>query len=241
MARDDIYQDERSTVGKFTFDEQVADVFGDMINRSVPGYAATLKQIGTLAAHYVQDESACYDLGCSLGASTLAMAQHIRASNCEIIAVDNAEAMLDRCRQQLAEYELSVPIDLVCADIRDISISRASMVVMNFTLQFIPVDERDALIKTIYQGMIPGGILVISEKFKLDDADADAFMIDMHHAFKKENGYSDLEISQKRSAIEDVLIPETIDTHHGRLREAGFAHVEQWFQCFNFMSMVARK
>jgi tRNA (cmo5U34)-methyltransferase len=231
----------KKAVGRFAFDESVADVFGDMINRSVPGYAATLKQIGTLAAHYVQDDSLCYDLGCSLGAATLSMAQHITASGVQIISVDNAVAMLDRCREQLAVHELRVPIELICADICDLHIERASMVVLNFTLQFIPLDRRQRLIRNIYKGMISGGILVISEKFKLEDPAADAFMIEMHHAFKKDNGYSDLEISQKRSAIEDVLIPETVDVHQQRLRAAGFEQVEQWFQCFNFMSMVARK
>ncbi len=239
--KDSIYKDKHESVAKFRFDESVADVFGDMINRSVPGYAATLKQIGTLAARYVQDDSVCYDLGCSLGAGSLAMAQHIQARGARIISIDNAAAMLDRCREHLAAHSLAVPIELVCADIRDVHISTASMVVLNFTLQFIPVEERADLIERIYAGMNPGAILVISEKFRLADPAADAFMIDMHHAFKKDNGYSDLEISQKRSAIEDVLIPETIEAHRRRLNAVGFTHVEQWFQCFNFMSMVAQK
>lgn len=241
MPQDDLYADKQDAIEKFTFDEHVAAVFGDMINRSVPGYAATLKQIGTLAAHFVQDDSQCYDLGCSLGAATLAMAQHVTASGVQVIGVDNAPAMLDRCREQLAAHELSVPVELICADICELQIERASMVVLNFTLQFVPVQQRQAFIENIFSGMISGGVLVISEKFKLADEAADEFMIDMHHAFKKDNGYSDLEISQKRSAIEDVLIPETINAHRQRLSAAGFHDVEQWFQCFNFMSMVARK
>ena len=241
MSRDSIYQHKQAQSGDFRFDDEVASVFSDMINRSVPGYATTLKQIGTLAAAYVSDDSNCYDLGCSLGASSLAMSQHIKATGCQIFGIDNAQAMLDRCQTLLDQEQLGTAISLELADIRDVTITRASMVVMNFTLQFIPLADRDALVAKIYAGMNPGAILVISEKFKLEDQTANDFMIEMHHAFKRANGYSDLEISQKRNAIEDVLIPESIDSHQQRLRAAGFSHVEQWFQCFNFMSMIARK
>lgn len=241
MTHDSIYQHKQAQLGDFRFDDEVASVFSDMINRSVPGYATTLKQIGTLAAAYVSDHSHCYDLGCSLGASSLAMSQHIKATGCQIIGIDNAQAMLDRCQKLLDNETLGTPIQLQLADIRDVDIRNAAMVVMNFTLQFIPLDDRDALIAKIYAGMKPGAILVISEKFKLEDQAANDFMIEMHHAFKRANGYSDLEISQKRNAIEDVLIPESIANHQQRLRGAGFTHVEQWFQCFNFMSMIARK
>ena len=241
MARDDIYQQAQSEVARFRFDDEVAEVFSDMIERSVPGYVSTLKHIGTLASAYVHEHSNCYDLGCSLGASTLAMAQNVPHDNVQIIGIDNAEAMLKRCDLILDKHASNCPITLRCENIQDSEIERASMVVMNFTLQFIPLNDRQSLIQRIYDGMLDGGILVISEKFKLDDHDANNFMIDMHHAFKRANGYSDLEISQKRNAIEDVLIPETIETHRQRLTETGFQHVEQWFQCFNFMSMVARK
>ena len=241
MERDSLYQHKQAQPGNFSFDDEVASVFNDMIQRSVPGYATTLKQIGTLAAAYVPDNSNCYDLGCSLGASSLAMAQHIKSDACQVIAVDNAQPMLDRCAQLLEQESLQTPILLRCEDILNTFIEQAAMVVMNFTLQFIALDKRQALIQRIYDGMRPGGICVISEKIKLADDTANDFMIDMHHAFKRANGYSDLEISQKRNAIEDVLIPETIECHRQRLKTVGFQHVEQWFQCFNFVSLVAQK
>lgn len=121
------------------------------------------------------------------------------------------------------------------------AIENASVVVLNFTLQFIPVEERLALLQRIYQGLKPGGALILSEKLAFEDETQDRFHIESHHDFKRSNGYSDLEISQKRSALENVLIPETLAEHQQRLEQAGFEFVEKWFQCFNFVSMVAVK
>lgn len=225
----------------FRFDERVVDVFPDMIQRSVPGYATLIKNIGTLAARYVQPGSVCYDLGCSLGAVSLSLRHAVSQADCQIIAVDNSTAMIDKARQVLAEDDEGAPVELVCADINDVAIQNASVVVMNFTLQFIPPRQRQALIQKIYDGLRPGGVLILSEKLAFEDERSNQFHIDSHHDFKRANGYSDLEISQKRSALEKVLIPETLAQHQSRLQQAGFDFVEKWYQCFNFVSMVAMK
>jgi tRNA (cmo5U34)-methyltransferase len=132
-------------------------------------------------------------------------------------------------------------VQTVCADIQNIDISNASVVVMNFTLQFIPLPERKEIMAKIYNGLNEGGCLILSEKLAFPDADENETQIDLHHAFKKSNGYSDLEIAQKRSALENVLIPETQETHLQRLKETGFSQVFPWFQCFNFASFIAIK
>lgn len=240
--RDSIYQ-QPQTPSEFVFDERVAHVFGDMISRSVPGYATTISTIGELAAKFVTDNSRCYDLGCSLGAATFTMQQTIQANNSHIIGVDLSEPMLDRCNAHLASQENSTHTQVTFqqADIRTTPIHDASMVVLNFTLQFVPVEDRASLIETIYAGLNSGGIVVISEKVRFPDPALDALNIDLHHRFKQTNGYSDLEIAQKRSALENVLIPETIDEHRERLQNAGFARTDVWLQCFNFVSMVAIK
>ena len=211
-----------------------------MIERSVPGYRTLITAIGLLAGRYQQAGSRCYDLGCSLGAATLAMSQQITLSDCHIIAVDNSPAMIARCRKSLIQEKATSNIELICADIRDIVIDNAAVVVLNFTLQFIPVADRLAFLTKIYQGLtIPGGILILSEKLQFSDPRQQAIQTQMHHAFKKANGYSELEISQKRSALENILIPETLDQHQQRLKQAGFDNSEVWFQYFNFASMLA--
>jgi tRNA (cmo5U34)-methyltransferase len=239
-ARDRLYQQD-GPVTDFVFDERVAAVFTDMINRSVPGYGTIVSMIGTLAERYAQPSSLCYDLGCSLGAATLAMRRHITAADCSIVAVDNSPAMIARCDDILAREPAGVPVTLRCADIFDTEIRNASFVVLNFTLQFIEPAQRATLMRRICEGMKPGGMLVLSEKIHFEDAELNALFIDLHHRFKQQNGYTQTEISRKRAAIENVLVPETLRAHEVRIRDAGFGSFAVGYQCFNFASMVAVK
>jgi tRNA (cmo5U34)-methyltransferase len=240
-GRDAIYATPLDAIAAFAFDERVVQVFPDMIQRSVPGYSTIIAMTGVLAERYAQPHSHCYDLGCSLGASTLAMRAHLDGRDCRIIAVDNSSAMLEHCRAAIAADSGASPVELVLADAGSVPIADASVVVLNFTLQFIAQAQREALLARIGAGMRRGGVLVLSEKICFDDPHLQQLNTDLHHAFKRANGYTDLEISQKRSALENVLVPETIASHQQRLRRAGFASVDVWVQCFNFASLVAVK
>jgi tRNA (cmo5U34)-methyltransferase len=238
---DNIYANPLAEVSRFAFDQRVVDVFPDMIKRSVPGYATIINMIGNLAERYVQVDSQCYDLGCSLGAATLAMRHRIQAANCKIIGVDNSAAMIARCQQVISADSGEVPVELIEAPIQDVEIHNASMAVLNFTLQFIAVEDRLETLRRICSGLNPGGVLILSEKVMFDDEPHQQLMTELHHNFKRANGYSDLEIAQKRAAIENYLVPETLDAHRQRLRAAGFSSVDVWFQCFNFASFIAIK
>lgn len=238
---DRIFANPLASIPDFRFDDSVAAVFPDMIQRSVPGYQAIISMIGELAGRYAQPNSICYDLGCSLGAATLAMRHGISSEGCRIVSVDNSRAMLDRAVTILRQDQATVPVDLRCEDVIDTQIAKGSVVVLNFTLQFIPLAERAKLIKSVYDGLLPGGVLIMSEKVSFSDPQHQALMTELHHNFKRANGYSDLEISQKRSALEKVLLPETLATHQQRCKQAGFASMDVWFQCFNFASMLAIK
>lgn len=238
--KDSLYANPLGEVGAFKFDEAVVKVFPDMIRRSVPGYAAIISAIGLLAGRFATEGSVCFDLGCSLGAASLAMRQQIAARDCRVVAVDCSPAMVEQCRKNLADSGVA-GVDVVCADIRDMPIENASVVVLNFTLQFIPLADREAFLAKLYRGLLPGGILILSEKLAFADPQQQDLQTEMHHLFKKAQGYSELEISQKRSALENVLIPETFAVHKRRLTSVGFASVEVWFQYFNFASMIALK
>jgi tRNA (cmo5U34)-methyltransferase len=239
--KDSIYASPIGEVGAFKFDETVAAVFPDMIQRSVPGYSAIISAIGLLAGRFAREHSVCYDLGCSLGAATLSMRHSIEAENCRIIAIDNSPAMVTRFRETLLKDRSPVTVEVLCKDIREVAIENASVVVLNFTLQFIPLEDRLEFLQKIYRGLLPGGILILSEKLKFDDGRQQELQSQMHHAFKKAQGYSDLEISQKRTALDNVLIPETFAQHQNRLRQVGFDSAEVWFQYFNFASIIALK
>jgi len=230
-------------VEPFRFNDAVAQVFPDMLRRSIPGYAASLEAIGSLAARCVRPDTYCYDLGCSLGAAALAMRQGIRADGCRIIAVDNAPAMIRRCRQILDSDAVrgsgATPIDLVQGDILETPLTNASMVVLNYTLQFLPAGTRDAMIRRIAAALNPGGILVLSEKVVDPDPQMEALLVDLHHEHKRRNDYSALEVSRKRAALENVLVPETVAAHRERLLRAGFASAAVWLRYFNFVSIIA--
>ena len=242
MAKDTVYKSQ-DPGEPFRFNAEVAAVFPDMLRRSIPGYEASIEAIGSLAARYVRPGTRCYDLGCSLGAASLAMRQGIRAADCRIVAVDNAPAMIERARlivqDECRRQPEGAAIDLVQADILDTAISNASMVVLNYTLQFLPVAERDTMIGRIADGLNDGGVLVLSEKVIDPDPTMEALLVELHHEHKRRNDYSALEISRKRAALDNVLVPETVDHHRERLLQGGFSSAAVWLRYFNFVSIIA--
>ncbi|MES2819862.1 MAG: carboxy-S-adenosyl-L-methionine synthase CmoA [Pseudomonadota bacterium] len=230
-------------VQDFAFNEDVARVFPDMIKRSVPGYPTIVENIGVLAAHFARPHSLLYDLGSSLGAVTQALRRHVRTDGCRVLAVDNSAAMVERCREYLhaqdAMFQELLPVEVVEGDILALSFQPCSFVALNFTLQFIAPGQRLALLTRIRQALLPGGALILSEKLRFNDAEQHGLLTELHLAFKRANGYSELEIAQKRSALEKVMLPDSLEEHRERLLAAGFSRVVPWFQCLNFASLVA--
>ena len=243
MSKDEIYASSGADPRPFEFNENVARVFPDMLRRSIPGSGASIEAIGWLASRYVIANTRCYDLGCSLGAAAEAIRNNVTQPGVQIVAVDNAPAMVERCRQRLdagAAGDDSRPeVEVVAADAREIDIENASMVVMNYTLQFLPPDAREPMLRTVARGLNEGGIFVLSEKVVHEDEAVERLIVDLHHEYKRRNAYSDLEISRKRAALENVLIPERVETHRRRLSQAGFRHAGVLLQYFNFVSLVA--
>ena len=239
QSRDQLFT-ARRTAGDFVFDDSVASVFDDMVSRSIPGYRTIISMIGIMANKHCQEGSAIYDLGCSLGTASFAMAEQVSCKDYRINAIDNSKAMISRLQDRLRSSG-TPQITAQCADIVEVDIVNASMVVLNFTLQFVAKASRDALIKQVHKGLRPGGILIISEKIEFPVPDLNELFTELYYNFKQQMGYSEMEIAQKRTALENVLIPETLDVHRQRLSAAGFSALDVWFQCFNFASLVAVK
>jgi tRNA (cmo5U34)-methyltransferase len=244
---DQIYKTSANCVEDFVFDERVAHVFTDMINRSVPGYSLILEMLGVITQNFAQPETNCYDLGCSLGASTLAMRFRLdkmtrqTGATYSVVAVDTSAAMIDRCKVNLSRVPSQTSTTIACQRLQDTPIDNASLVVLNFTLQFLPLTDRLETLTRIARGMIKGGALILSEKVSSKNNSTDELMTELHHGFKRARGYSALEISRKRAALENVLLPESVSNHKDRLQSAGFNCAEVWFQCFNFVSLLAIK
>ena len=240
---DRIYATPQPQVSDFAFNEDVVRVFPDMIKRSVPGYPTIVENLGVLAAQFAQPGSALYDLGCSLGAVTQAMRRHVKSEGCRVIGVDNSAAMVTRCHEYLhaqgSMFQELLPYELIEGDILALDFQPASVVALNFTLQFIEPERRLELLTRIRQSLLPGGALILSEKLRFEDEAEQALLTDLHITFKRANGYSELEIAQKRSALENVMKPDSLQQHRERLLAAGFRQVTPWFQCLNFASLVA--
>ena len=239
FMRDQVFRTSKSEIAPFTFDDSVASVFNDMLTRSVPGYGTVLSMLTILGKRYAQENSKVYDLGCSLGAASLALAQNITASNIEIIGYDMSEPMLQRARELVVQSGKTSLVTLKYGDVCSVDFEPASIIVLNLTLQFIDPQQRKPLLQKIYDALLPGGVFLLVEKS--EDESSDEVFTDLYYDFKRLNGYNELEISQKRTALEDVLIPESSTTHLQRLRDVGFQRYEQWFQTLIFRGYIAWK
>ena len=236
--RDKLFNN-NSDISDFRFDESVVAVFDDMVKRSVPGYEAMIQMVGLVARTYGKDHTNYYDLGSSTGAITLVLALNNKHKNSKFIAVDNSPQMVKKCQKNLSGKIDN--FEIVCADIKDISIENASIVVLNLTLQFIDIEKRSKLLKKIYDGLIPGGALIISEKIHLNNKKNQEQLASLHIDFKRENGYSELEIANKRQSLENILVTESKQTHLERLKICGFKESSCYFQCLNFASFLSVK
>ncbi|MEM7671729.1 MAG: carboxy-S-adenosyl-L-methionine synthase CmoA [Verrucomicrobiota bacterium] len=238
---DKIYYRPLGHIAPFEFDASVVKVFEDMIQRSVPGYGLTLQLMASVTSMIKSDTPTCYDLGCSLGAGMIAIDRGLRGKGGEIVGVDISRPMIDKATELLKRADMHTAWRLVEDDVSAISLNDHDLCVMNFTLQFITPELRVGLLEKVYESLNAGGIFVLSEKIEFNDHIVQEFQMEMHHNFKRLNGYSDLEISQKRTALENRLVTETLDAHVSRLKHVGFKGVFPWFQAFNFVSILAVK
>ena len=233
--RDVVFRGEHPEIAEFAVDEKVAAVFSDMLKRSVPGYGTIISLIAVFAKRYVQPNTAVYDLGCSLGAVSFAIAQNVK--NCKILGFDVSKPMIEKAKKLASESQKESRISFFCEDITKINFEKSSFVVLNLALQFINPEERFYLLKKIYDSLVENGVLILTEKTSGENE----FFTDIYYDFKRANGYDETEISKKRAALENVLIADAEEIHIERLKSAGFKQIRRWFQAFNFCSFIAWK
>ena len=237
--QDNIYEKGNLSGLPFSFNEEVAEVFEDMIERSVPGYKTSQSIITLYAKKFYREDTNCYDIGCSLGASSFSILQG--ANRAKIIAIDKSAAMIDECERIFKNYENSNSLIFLNEDIMESDLQNASVVVVNYLIQFLGLDERDILFKKIFNALIPNGILILSEKVHYENKFENQRIINTHHLFKSANGYSDLEISGKRDSLEGILKTEHEEDHILRARKVGFTKVDKILSNLNFRTFVFSK
>lgn len=241
---DQLFTTPLDKTARFSFDEKVVACFPDMIRRSIPGYGQILAMTSLLAEQTCQQKNSpihIVDLGCSLGAVGLSIASRVPAEHFSMTAVDLSAPMVAKAKETFAAEYPQHKISVLQADITEFALPPCDMVVLNFTLQFLPIAARNALIQRIYTALHPKGMVLLSEKFTAESTVENDWLIAQHENFKRANGYSELEVSQKRAALENVLIREPLATHHARFAQAGFSQSHTWFQYLNFASMLAVK
>jgi tRNA (cmo5U34)-methyltransferase len=241
MSQDQVFKDEIKKASDFKFGKTVANVFDDMVNRSVPYYGEMQRMIAELAADHAKEGSVVYDLGCSTGTTMIGMNTSV-AGSIEFIGVDDSSQMLEKCDAKLKEAGFTRPYQLVNEDLnKSVQIKNASVVVLCLTLQFVRPIYRERLVKTIYDGLNKDGVLILIEKILAEESNFNRDFIKYYYDMKRRHHYSEMEISQKREALENVLIPYKLSEDNLLLRECGFAHVEVFFKWYNFAGLIAVK
>lgn len=241
MPRDTIYSKPLSTVKEFVFDEQVVEVFDDMIHRSVPMYEEVQMATAALTAEIITPGTTVYDLGCSTGSTLIALCTLIKDPSIRFIGIDNSQAMIDRCAKRLQSCNFQDRVKLIHEDINDSPLPEAQVVILNYTLQFIPPTDRLALLKKIYKALPKSGAILFTEKLSHKDPTLSDVFTTLHLDFKKRNGYSHLEVAQKREALENVLVPLSLEENIELLSDSGFSSIELYLKFYTFGSLIAVK
>ena len=237
LKKDNLYKKNLDKINKFKFDNEVASVFEDMVSRSVPGYKFLVENIGVLSKKFYQPNTIIYDLGSSLCACSLSILEKLKDIKVEIHAVDSSQAMIDICRRNIQRKE----IKYVQSDILDIEINNSSVVILNLTLQFIPIDKRQLLLEKIFSKLNKNGIIIITEKIRLDKESDDIFFKNFHDFFKEHNGYSKEEIDRKKIALSEAMVIDSEEIYEDRFKKIGCNNFYKWFQCYNFVSWILIK
>ena len=240
---DRLFARPRPRIDDFNFGKDTAVVFDDMLDRSVPFYAEIQRMVAELAADFAANGTTIYDLGCSTCTSFLQISRFLPAgADVRFVGIDSSPEMLEIARQKLAEAGFAYEYELRCADLdRDVETRDASVVLLVLTLQFVRPLQRERLIRRIAQGMAETGCLILVEKVLGENSTFNRLFIKHYYEMKKRNGYSDLEIAQKREALENVLIPYRLEENKELLRSQGFQHVDVFFKWYNFCGMLAMK
>ncbi len=240
MTRDEIFAAPIAQPVDFSFGKDTAAVFDDMLSRSVPFYHEIQRMTSELAADFALEGTNLYDLGCST-ATTLLELDPVVPPGVTYVGVDNSPEMLEKAQAKLTAANVTRPHKLVLADLNEVEIQNASVVIMTLTLQFVRPLFRERLMRRIADGLKPGGCLILVEKLINRDPLLNRLFIKYYYAMKQRHGYSDMEISQKREALENVLIPYRLEENRDLVISSGFSSFEVFFRWYNFCGMVAVK
>lgn len=241
MNKDRLFHEHNSAPNSFTFNDKVAEVFDDMLARSVPNYHQVIAMTGDLLKKFLKEGDIVCDLGCSTGQALITLAQQLRPQKLCFLGLDNSPAMLKKARLKAELYSLKKTIDFQLADIISAELPSCGAFTLNYTMQFLRPLQRQDFLKKIYTALRPGGVLIMAEKTISSHTAINEAFIELYHNFKRDQGYSELEIARKRESLENILIPFSIPENLDLLADAGFSHIEPFCQWYNFIAIIALK
>jgi tRNA (cmo5U34)-methyltransferase len=239
--KDEVFKDQQTAVRDFNFGPEVASVFDDMVSRSVPFYHEIQRMITEMAKDFANQWSNVYDLGCATG-TTLLNLDKVLDDTISFVGIDESKDMLERCHIDFEKQGVKRRYELIQADLNQgVMLENASLVVMCLTLQFIRPMYREKLVKQIYDQLNNMGCLILVEKVLGEDSLFNRLFINYYYDMKRRHNYSNMEISQKREALENILIPYKLLENRELLLRCGFRYVDTFFKWYNFSGMVAVK
>jgi tRNA (cmo5U34)-methyltransferase len=242
MSKDQFFKNKQSSILPFEFNEDVAVVFDDMVSRSVPFYNEIHSIILDILDRTYSGSGTIVDLGCSTATTICLMDKHLKNQGKKptFVGIDSSGPMVAKALTKLEESKVT-SAKIECADITEYKIPKSEMILMNYTLQFIAKDKRPTVLSNIFNALQDNGYFLLAEKIVSDEEDINDLMVDLYYDFKRRNGYSELEISQKREALENVLVPLTPKEQINNLKSAGFQKVEMLFRWYNFCCYLCKK
>lgn len=243
MKSDQVFDSGEARAADFKFNEQVADVFDDMVSRSVPYYEEQQRMIREISKAFWLPGTCIYDLGCATGTTAVSLSRELPGAS--IVGYDNSWPMIHRANQKVEEAGLEERISLRYGDLNgnleELPIENATVATLCWTLQFVRPLRRDNLIRHIYESLADNGALVVTEKVLFNGSPTNRFFIDFYYDYKRRHGYSELEIANKREALENVMVPYRMDENLELFRRSGFEIVETFFQWYNLAGFLCVK
>jgi tRNA (cmo5U34)-methyltransferase len=245
---------------RWQFDDEVARVFDNMLQRSIPDYETMREMVTELGAQFIEYYSNVLDIGTSRGDQIARFLSKGYEDQVERILEDDVPGI------EGAEYigiEISDPmieaasrrfdgvnnVAIIKHDIREgLPINkwldpgdRLSLVTAVLTMIFVPVEARYRVLSDIHRHLETDGALIMVEKVIGEGPAMDELLVGQYQAFKARQGYTDEDIERKRLSLEGVLVPLQLSSHVANLKAVGFTHVDTFWRCLNFVGIIAVK
>lgn len=218
-------------MSKFTFATS-EEGFDNHIETSIRGYSNLWNDVLSLSEYFVEDNTNVVDIGCSTGKLIKQMSEQNSFSSCQYTGIELEECFFDHLID-------SNNVSFFKGDVRDYDFNNCSLVTSIFTLQFIPIKDRENIIHKIYDGLNKGGAFIFSEKVFSENPRVQEMMTFLYYDYKKKH-YSCEQILNKETELRHLMKPNTEDEIVNMCTNVGF-YIQPFWRNYNFVGFVCIK